>query len=438
MTRRGFLGGSVAAAVGGLSSGLFEQALAAQMKAPPVAMPLGALKPSGAVDEAYWAAVRSQFNLVDGFTFMNNGTYGPSPRVVLDTNDRINREMAENPADNYRNEARDEVRAQVAAFVGASPDEIALTRSTTEGMNVFACGLDWKPGDEVLFNTHEHGGGWRPYQTLAERYGIKIVRIEIPSPPESVSQLLDLYEKAFTPRTRVLMMSHITYVTGLVLPMKELADLAHGKGALISVDGAHPLGMLDLDLHASGVDHYAAAGQKWLLAGSGTGMLYVKKSVQDRIWPLMGWTDPKQRDERGARKYEDAGQRHVPSVLGMADAVAFQETIGKKNIEARVRELSTRLRNGLRQIDGVRLWTSNDPQFAAGLTAFSVRDVPMENVVKGVMEHSRVWIRTMTTGNLNAVRASTHFYNSPQEVDRLLEGVEYVSKNASRFMTSAG
>ena len=123
----------------------------------------------------------------------------------------------------------------------------------------------------------------------------------MPSPPESVDQIVKIYERAMTPKTRLIMVSHMTYVTGLITPIKALADLAHSKGALISVDGAHPLGMLDLDLKATGIDHYAAAGQKWLLAGTGSGVCYVKRDVQDKVWPLMGTPPDRQRPEgRGA------------------------------------------------------------------------------------------------------------------------------------------
>jgi selenocysteine lyase/cysteine desulfurase len=371
---------------------------------------------------------------------MNNGTYGPTPRGVVEAFAKYERELAEDPTDNYRNEGRDAVRTRMAAFVGAAPEEIALTRSTSEGMNIFIRGYDWKADDEVVYCTHEHGGGIQPLTHVAARYGVKLVRVEVPSPPESVDQIVKIYERAMTPRTKMIMVSHMTYVTGLITPIKELADLAHSKGALISVDGAHPLGMLDLNLGATGIDHYAAAGQKWLLAGTGTGVCYVKRSVQDRIWPLMGHADLKATNDPksgnyGARKYEGGGQRNVPSFMAMADAMDFHEAIGKQNVEARIRQLSTKLRAGLKGIPGVKTWTSENPQFAAGLTLFSVRDIPMENVVKGIYDFNRVWIRTMGTGNLNGVRAATHVYNMPAEVDRLLEAVTHVAGNASRYMT---
>jgi selenocysteine lyase/cysteine desulfurase len=391
------------------------------------------LTPKGAIDEAFWWKVRSQFNILDGMTFMNNGTEGPVPRAVLEANEQFFREIAENPSNNYRREEVDVVRGVVAKFVNANPDEIALTRSTTEGMNLFTHGLDWKAGDEVVYCDHEHGGGIGPYTTLAKRLGIKPVVFNIPSPPSSIDQIVGLYEKAITPRTKVIMVSHMTYVTGLVTPVKELADLAQRRGLLISVDGAHPLGMMDLDLKAMNVHHYAAAGQKWLMCGTGTGVCYVRRDIQDRIWPLMG---PPGEPKDGAKRYEAFGQRDVPSVLGMTAAVEMQNAIGKKNIEARVRFLSTRLRAGLKGIPGVKMWTSEDPAFAAGLTLFSVRDIPMANVQQAILTRDRIYIRTMTTGNLNAVRAATHIYNMPAEVDHLVASVKHVAENASRYMTT--
>lgn len=432
VSRRGFLGGTIAAAAAAtLPGGGLVARVRAEGQVLTPTLSASDLQLSGTPDEAYWWKVRSQFNIIDAMTFMNNGTEGPVPRLVIDANERYFREIAENPSNNYRREEVDEVRAVLARFVGAGADEIAVTRSTTEGMNIFAHGLDWKAGDEVLFCTHEHGGGIGPYTSLAKRHGLNIVRIEIPSPPESVDQIVGLYEKAITPRTKVIMVSHMTYVTGLVTPVKELAELAHRRGLLLSVDGAHPLGMLDLDLGALGVDHYSAAGQKWLMCGTGTGMCYIKRDVQERVWPLMGAPgDPKD----GAKKYEAFGQRDVPSALGMTAAVDLQKAIGKKHVEARVRELSTRFRARVKAIPGVKMWTSEDPRLSAGLTLFSVRDIPMANVQQAILNRDRIYIRTMGTGNLNACRAATHIYNMPDEVDRLLASIKYVSENASRYM----
>jgi selenocysteine lyase/cysteine desulfurase len=435
-SRRGFIGSTAGAAFGAVAGFAPGKVFAhgAQDALAKTALGLDQLKAAGPLDEAYWWKVRSQFNIVDGMTFMNNGTEGPVPRVVTEANERVFREIAEDPSNNYRREEVDKARVRIADFVGASPEEIAITRSTTEGMNTFTHGLDWKAGDEVVYGTHEHGGGIGPYTTLSKRLGLKVNLVQIPAPPQSVDQLVSLYEKAITPRTKVLMVSHITYVTGLISPVKELTELAHRKGILISVDGAHPLGMLQLDLKSSQVDHYAAAGQKWLMCGTGTGVCYIKRELQDRIWPLMG---PPGDAKDGAKKYESFGQRDVPSALGMVAALDLQLAIGKKNVEARVRFLSTRLRDGLKDVPGVKLWTSNDPALAAGLTLFTVRDIPMANVQKAIWNHDRIFIRTMTTGNLNGCRAATHIYNMPGEVDRLIASVKWVSENAAKISSTA-
>ena len=193
----------------------------------------------------------------------------------------------------------------------------------------------------------------------------EIHEIEIPILPESIDQVVDLYEKAITPRTRVIVVSHITYISGLLTPVKELSEMAHRHGLLISVDGAHPPGMIDVNFHDLGCDHYAAAGQKWLLAGTGTGLGYFSHDVQDSIHPLMGADGHEEDGEwvmhEDAERYEHCGQRHISSALGMKTAVEFQNKIGKANIEARVRQLSTQFREGLLEIPGVKLQTPMDP-----------------------------------------------------------------------------
>jgi len=437
-SRRQFLGSSTAAALGGLSLGSFASPARAQRAVP--TLPLGELRLTGPPDEAYWWKVRSQYNLIDGLTFMNNGTLGPMPRVVMEEHDRVFREIAADPTNGSRRDELDANRELFSAFVGAEPEEVSYTRSTTEGMNIFAMGVDWNEGDEILICTHEHNGGIEAYMTLEQRRKIKINRIEIPSPPESIDQIVDLYELAITPKTRCIMVSHITYVTGLLMPVKELSELAHRNGLMLSVDGAHPLGMIAVDMHDLGCDHYAAPGQKWLMAGTGTGLNYVSRDVMPNVWPLMGAGTYRnaETDEvefyQDSRKYEDCGQRDTPSALAMRTAIHFQNTIGKKAIENRVRQLTTRLKVGLAEIDGVKLWTSMNPDLSAGLTLFSIRDVPMANIVEALMDRDRVYIRTMGTGNLNGVRASTHIYNMPDEVDRLLDGVRHLATDWSDYM----
>jgi len=196
--------------------------------------------------------------------------------------------------------------------------------------------------------------------------------------------------------------------------------------------------MIVLDFHDMGCDHYAAAGQKWLLAGTGTGLAYFKQDTQDQIRPLMG-ADGHEEDGQwvmhvNAGRYEQCGQRNVPASLGMRTAVEFQNTIGKANIEARVRQLATRFKQGLLEIPGVRLQTPMDPSMSAGLTHFSVKDVPMANVRDGIMDLSGIHIRTSSRGDVTGCRASTHFYNMPEEVDELLRCIGHIAEHSADYM----
>jgi selenocysteine lyase/cysteine desulfurase len=228
MSRRRFLGGSMAAAMGGLVGRPFEPKLQAQdaVPWPSIPLPIEELRPTGPLDEAYWWKVKGQCNIVDGQIFMNTGTIGPVPQCILDEHIRINRELAIDPSNAWGRAGCDVVREEIGEFVGASGEEIAITRSTTEGLNIFAKGLDWKEGDEVLWCMHEHPGGIGAYKAMERRHGIKIKVIDIPIPPESVDQVVGLYEKAITPRTRVILLSHMTYVTGTLLPAKEVGEMA--------------------------------------------------------------------------------------------------------------------------------------------------------------------------------------------------------------------
>ena len=435
LSRRRFLGASAAALGAAALPGGVAAAAAGQRAVPP--LPLAALAPPPAPGEDYWWKVRSQFNVVDGMAFLNNGTLGPTPRVVADEEARIYAEIAADPTNGYRREELHEKRQTLAAFIGAEPDEVAYTRSTTEGMNIFGRGLDWREGDEVLMCTHEHSGGIEPYIHARERYGVTIKWVDVPSPPESKDQIVSLFESAVGPRTRVIMASHITYVTGLLMPVRELAQLCERKNLLLSVDGAHPLGMIPLDMKDLGCHHYAGAGQKWLMAGTGTGISFIRRDTMGGIWPLIGAgtyrEDGERRFREDSRKYENAGQRHVPSQFALVKSVEFQNVIGRDRIEQRVRMLSRRLKDGLGEIPGVRLWTSPSDELAAGLTLFSVHDIPMDNVQRAILDRDRVFIRTMGTGNLNAVRASTHIYNMPHEVDRLLAGVRRLASQPADY-----
>jgi isopenicillin-N epimerase len=428
-TRRRFLSGIAAGGAGALAWRWPGGSVAAQA-APATTVAAGPPRfagfAAGAEGEASWNDVRRHFSLDPQLTFLNNGTLGPTPDIVVDTREYYGRLLARDPTDCFRTKELAEVRARLAAYINARPEETSITHSTTEGMNIFAHGIDWQAGDEVVLGDQEHFGAVEPYRTLAERHGVRIVTVKLPAPAESVGQIVEAYARAITPRTRAIVVSQVSWLTGLVAPLRELAELAHAHGALISVDGAQSFGVLPLDVQAAGIDHFAGSGQKWLLAGTGTGVNYVRREVQPRVWPLYGFDDPAQ---RASARYERSGQLGIPAALGIGAALEFQSAIGKSRVEARARELGQRVRKGVAGIPGAKLLSSTDPVLSGNIQVFTLPGLPAPGVVRLLEQRERIIVRSVTLGDIKAVRVSTHVYNTPQQVDRLLGLLAAWSKN---------
>src|SRR5262252_5875607 len=337
--RRNFLS-SLAVAAGALPFSPRLLALA-QQEAPK--LPDNALYTSN--EEAYWAELRKQYVIPEDEVYLNNGTVGSSPRPVLhaileayhDSEKMAQADPEDYPIWGYA--AWNEFRDPLAQFIGCTRDELALVRNATEANSYIANGIDLKAGDEVLMTDQEHPGGEHPWNLRAKRYGIVVKKLALPKPLPDAATVLNLVDDAITPRTRVLFFSHITTVTGAVLPAKELCALARSKGVLSAVDGAHVVGMMRVNLHELGCDLYSSSPHKWLQAPKGSGFLYVRDEVIDRLWSVLateGWDDPKIRAER----FQRIGSSNVPALAGMRAAVRFAEQIGMERIERRHRTMA--------------------------------------------------------------------------------------------------
>lgn len=379
-------------------------------------------------DGVYWDAIKKHFLFQDGLIMMNNGTLGPMPKPVFNTLIKHCKLQVTNPFDcyNFIPKKKEEIRDKLARFINASPEEVVITRNTTEGINFVANGLDLKEGDEILLSTMEHPGGTHPWKLKERRFGIQIKEVPIGLPPKSVSEIVDAFEKAISPRSKVISISHTVYISGLISPLKELSKMAHEKGVLVLADSAHGIGMLDLDMEELGVDFFATSPYKWLGAPTGVGVLFVRKDVQDKLWPTIassGWDS-----YNDARKFETVGQRADSLIIALGEAVDFQDAIGKERIERRIKALATYLKRELSQIPGVRLHTSMDPYLSGGLTAFSVEGIDHRKVVDYAREKYNIVIRTIgnTEKGTYGVRVSTHIYVTFKEIDMLLEGIRHL------------
>jgi len=385
-------------------------------------------------DGVYWNAVRRHFLFEDGVIMMNNGTVGPMPKPVFNTLMKLFKIQATNPFDvyNYLWREKEKVRKKIAQFINADPEEVAITRNTTEGMNFVVNGMDLKEGDEILLSTMEHPGGTHPWNLKAKRYGIKINWVPIGLPPASVDEFVAGFEKALTPRTKVISVSHTVYISGLISPLKELCKMAHEKGLLVLADSAHGIGMLDLDMKEMGVDFFATSPYKWLGAPTGVGVLFIKKELQKDLWPTIatgGWDT-----YEDAQKFETVGQRADALIAALGEAVEFQNQIGKQRIERRIKALAGYFKQELKKIPGVRLHTSEDPYISGGLTAFSIEGLEPKKIVEYVRDKYNIVIRTVGSKEKGTygLRVSTHIYITFKHVDMLLEGIRHLVKHRAQ------
>ncbi len=379
-------------------------------------------------DGVYWEELRNHFQLENRFIMMNNGTVGPMPKPVFNTLMRYFRTQVTNPYDvyNFLPSFREDVRRKLAAFVNADPDEISFTSNTTEGINIVVNGLDMEKGDEVLVTSLEHPGHINPWRLKEKRFGIKVSEVPMPLFPGSVDEIVDAFAASITPQTKVISISHTVFVTGLIMPLKELSRLAHDKGLLILADSAHGIGMMNLDMKEAGVDFFMSSPYKWLGTPTGIGLLYVRKEVQDRIWPTIvssGWDTTE-----GAAKLDPQGQRADAFLFALDEAMNFHNRIGRTRIEKRIKALAGYLKRELQKMPGVKVHTPLDPYLSAGLTAFSMANIEAAKLVDYMREKYNLVIRT--AGNKNAgtlgVRVSTPIYVSFKEADLVLDGVRHL------------
>jgi len=379
-------------------------------------------------DATLFTAARKHFLIPPGVAYCNTGTLGASPREVVDAlTDGIRRletDLASwpyeqpdgEPLTGYQQLA--DVRAAVGRFVGATAAEIALTQNATMGMNFLANGLDLAAGDEVLTTDQEHGGGISPWRLLAKRRGIAVKELKLePVFPEGPEGVLRLFEAALTPRTRVVMFSHITSGLGARLPARDLCALARGRGALAIVDGAQAVGQIQVDVGAMGCDAYVGSPHKWMLAPKGTGFMFIRRDVQDRFWTTLAsyqWDN----HADGAFRFMQYGTGSVPAVEGLTAALRFIDRIGMPRIERWDAALTKRLREGLADIPRVRLASPADTRLAAAITTYRV------DGVKAKLLQDALWarrVRVRAQGDERGIRLSAHLYVSPADVDKVLE-----------------
>ena len=379
-------------------------------------------------DEAFWAQVRRQFTIPEGRIYLNNGTLGPSPRVVVEAVEEHGRRVAATfpPGVSW-----DDLKGAVAGSLGGEPNEWVFPRNTTEAMSFVAWGLELASPDEIVTTDHEHIGGLEAWRALAARRGIALRIASLPVPAQSGADLLEAVWSEVNDQTRVVSVSHVTFTNGTVMPIGDLARRCREAGIILVVDGAHPPGMLRLDVGELGGDFYASSPHKWLLAPQGTGLLRVAPPWGDDLWPTLvsgGWDD----ETLGAHRLNHMGTLDESRMAGLLAALHFHAALGIERTEARVRYLGERLKRNLGQIEGVTIMTPAAEGLWAGMVSFTLDGVAARELQALLARRASVRTRVIGEYGLGWMRLSTHVYNLPNEVDMVAELIDEIARSGAR------
>lgn len=390
--------------------------------------------PGRSPDDAYWRNIRRAFTLDRQLINLNNGNSSPSPRVVhdalmsyLDATNRL-------PV-HYRGQIEERfegVRRHLAAEFGCDPTEMALTRNATEALHIAQNGIELRAGDEVITTDQDYPRMLWAWDQRARRDGIRVVRIQFPV-PATAADLLERFERAITPRTRVLQFCHMTNMTGQLFPVRELSLMARRRGLLTIVDGAQAAAHIPFKLGELGCDFYGTSLHKWLMAPQGTGFLYVRREMIERTWPLQASTENLRGD---VRKFEEAGTQSAAARAAIDEALAFHQAIGVERKAARLQALTLRWANALKALPRIRILSSLEPDQTWGLAAVGIDGVNAPALARTMLQRHRIVVSAVVPQGLpgpvfdfQGLRITPNVYTTFDEIDAFVRAIEDVLKN---------
>jgi selenocysteine lyase/cysteine desulfurase len=373
--------------------------------------------------ESFWKLVKSQFVFAPDLFYFNNASLGSSPLSVrsatLAARDTLDGFPSKFMWGDWDDE-KEEVRRKLADLFSVSTEEIALIHNTTEGMNCIARSFDLEEGDEIILANHEHTSGTVCWKVFHESRGVKLVRPELPLIPDSVDEIVQVYRNAITPRTKIISITHIVNTNGMMLPIKEIAKLAHKNGILVAVDGAQAPGMIDVNLADLGCDFYTTSTHKWMFSPKGMGVLFAKESSQHHLKPLIvckGYRD------KTIRRLENYNTRNLPELMGLGASVDFINSIGIQKIEARSFELKHYFRSKIEALPAFTLKTPASDSISAAIQVVEVLGKDVKQAKEYLFDHANIDCRPMTKFGLNALRFSFAVYITKDDIDYLVDAL---------------
>ncbi len=377
-----------------------------------------------AQDEDFWATLRGKYALTPDYVNLENGFYSMQSQPVLeafigrvrDVNLRASRYMR-----TVMNDDNVAVRTRLAAMAGVPAEELIVTRNTTESLDTVIGGFRWQPGDEAVMAAQDYGAMLDMFRLQADMHGIVNRIVSLPTDPRSDDEIVGLYEGAITPNTRLLMICHLVNITGQLLPVAKVADMAHGHGVQVMVDGAHSFAHLDFripDLHG---DYFAASLHKWLGAPLGAGILWVRRDHIPEIWPRFADYSVPNDD---IRRLNHTGTQPVHTVLAINDALDFHESIGIRRKEARLRWLQLYWTRQIRGHRRIYFNTPSDPARTGAIANVGITGMEPAALGQALFDGYRIWTVAIDSAGVRGVRVTPHVFTSTGELDALVRALK--------------
>ena len=381
-----------------------------------------------AMDEDYWSIIQQSYTTSPALINLNNGGVSPSPRIVQDAVERFNKMTNEGPSYymwRILDQGREPLRYKLAQLAGADPEEIAVNRNATEALNTVIFGLNLKAGDEIIGTKQDYPNMINAWRQRAQRDGIVYNQISFQFPIENDEEIVAGFEKAITPKTKIIHITHIINWIGQILPVKKITDMAKKHGIETIVDGAHSFGLLDYNIPDLGCDYYGTSLHKFLSAPIGSGMLWIKKEKIEKIWPLVCNDKPNGTD---IRKFETLGTRSFPIEQGIGEAVSFQNGIGSKRKEERIRDLKNYWATRVQNIAKVKIHTSFKDEYACAICGVSVDGMTPGELDSTLFSNYKIHTVGIVWENISCVRITPHVYTRIQELDKLVMAIDTIAK----------
>ncbi len=382
-----------------------------------------------ASDEAFWAKIREGYRLKPDYINLENGYYCFMPQEVLDRHLQRVQDINFQGSwymRNHRFEDNIEIRKKLARVVGAKYEEVILTRNTTESLDTVIAGYDWRPGDEAVMAIQDYGAMIDMFKFQSRRYGLISKKVDVPLHPTSDEEIVTLYESAITKNTRLLMVSHMINITGQILPIKKICDMAHRHGVDVLVDGAHCVGHFQYKIDDLGCDYYGSSLHKWLSTPLGAGLLYVKEHKIAKLWQLFGDTGYADHD---IRKLNHTGTPPVHTDLAVMDAIAYYDMIGAPRKEARLRYLQQYWTTQVRGLSHIDLNTPIEPHRSCGIANVGVKGMKPADLAKTLLEKYKIFTVPIDGANVHGCRITPNIYTSTQELDTFVAALKEIKAN---------